>query len=241
MSISSQIRYFFEKHKGIKQFFKPFYDRFYKQKALTRLNKKFRANALQVLETFDNCMKEAGVNYTLAFGTLLGAVREKGFIKHDLDIDVMMWSDEYSETMKNILKNAGFKLIRLSLIEDGNRGREESYTLDGLNVDIFYIYPPVVELPYVSQFVSYPPYPTYELSMKKLGKVLPLRVELPLARERKYVSFETIQLPIPVNYDEILKYYYGDNYMIPDPNWSMGQFDRHIVEWREVHATYQTF
>ncbi len=240
MSISSQIRYLFEKHDGLKHILKPFYDRFYKQKKVAKLNKKFRANALHVLETFDNCMKEADVNYTLAFGTLLGAVREKGFIKHDLDIDVMMWSDEYSEKMTDSLKEAGFKLTRLSLIENGRKGREESYTLDGLNVDIFYIYPPVKELPYVSLFISYPPYPTYEMSMQKLGKVLPLRVELPLVRDRKYVPFETIQLPIPVNYDEVLKNYYGDNYMIPDPNWAMGQFDRHIVEWRDVHATYQT-
>ena len=59
-----------------------------KQMFANRRNASFRKNALEVLSSFDKCMIENNYNYCLIFGTLLGAIREKGFITHDFDIDV---------------------------------------------------------------------------------------------------------------------------------------------------------
>lgn len=241
MKLSDKIRYFFAIHSNFKKFFKPLYKVLYKNWAAKKDIKVFHENALNVLKAFDECMNEANVNYVLAFGTMLGAVREKGFIKHDYDIDVMVWSDEYSSAMTKILEKRGFKLTRQILVEEGKLGREETYQLDSTSIDVFYVYPPVDEHPYVCIFTSFPPYPTFESSMEKLGKVLAHRVECPVKREREYVSFESLELPIPTNSDQFLRYYYGDDYMIPNPNWTMAQYDRHIVDWIEVKAVYRTF
>ena len=46
--------------------------------------------ALQVLIRFDQICKENDFKYFLIYGTLLGAIRHKGFIPWDDDIDVMM-------------------------------------------------------------------------------------------------------------------------------------------------------
>ena len=45
---------------------------------------------LEILDDFDSFCKENNIEYSLAYGTLLGVVRHKGFIPWYDDIDVMM-------------------------------------------------------------------------------------------------------------------------------------------------------
>lgn len=59
--------------------------------------KKARDKQIQILIVFDKFCKENNIKYFAGFGTLLGAVRHKGFIPRDDDIDVVMLREDYDK------------------------------------------------------------------------------------------------------------------------------------------------
>lgn len=59
--------------------------------------KKIQLDIMQAVH--DYCMQH-GLNYTLAYGTLIGAIRHKGFIPWDDDIDIMMLRADYEKLVK---------------------------------------------------------------------------------------------------------------------------------------------
>lgn len=57
--------------------------------------KQIQSTELEILIYFDKFCKENDLKYSLSGGTLLGAVRHKGFIPWDDDVDCMMMRDDY--------------------------------------------------------------------------------------------------------------------------------------------------
>lgn len=60
-----------------------------------------QAIGLSILERVDKFCTEAKIQYFLAYGTLIGAVRHKGFIPWDDDIDLWMKRSEYERFIES--------------------------------------------------------------------------------------------------------------------------------------------
>lgn len=60
-------------------------------------SEEYRARSLTLLDRFVQICTENGLQYYLAFGTALGAVRHQGFIPWDDDIDVCMPREDYEK------------------------------------------------------------------------------------------------------------------------------------------------
>ena len=59
--------------------------------------REIQLSSLEILKTFADICEEKGFKYFLIYGTLLGAVRHKGFIPWDDDLDVLMPRPDYNK------------------------------------------------------------------------------------------------------------------------------------------------
>lgn len=242
----TKLAIFVGRSKTLKLLFRPYYDWLIRS-TKSRRNAQFRKRGKIVLQCFDECMTKNGYIYTLAFGSMLGAVREHGFIKHDIDMDVALWAEDYTPELQKHLEEYGFHLKHVLLVNNGSYGREETYEKDGVTIDIFYIYPPeaaqlspAIFEPYCCDFLSCKGAISFEDSMSKYGKVETRRCQLPWTKEVKRVNFEGMKLPICINAIELMIICYGDNYMIPNEKWSgKDELSRsYIYNWPNVVAKY---
>lgn len=91
--------------------------------------REIQLSILQILQYFDSYCKKYQLRYYLSGGTLLGAIRHKGFIPWDDDIDVCMPRPDYEKLLITFKNNANEKYL-LSSFDVGNSYRPYVKILD---------------------------------------------------------------------------------------------------------------
>jgi phosphorylcholine metabolism protein LicD len=182
-----------------------------------RRNRIFQKNGLEALYAIDDAFNEMKIPFWLEFGTLLGAVREKGFIEHDLDIDLACFFDDYREENEKIFNRHGLFKVREFLIDDGRFGREETYRYQGVDIDIFYFHRRGDEM-YCHLFMPKPGF-GWGQTVRDRGDFLVRELSYPYA-DFTMLRFYDREFRVPANIFEHLSASYGENFMIKDPNYS---------------------
>lgn len=77
-----------------------------------------KETALQLLIYVDRICEENDLKYSLYYGTLLGAVRHKGFIPWDDDIDIVMLRPDYDKLLSILAKDETYLLLDQSTRPD---------------------------------------------------------------------------------------------------------------------------
>ena len=80
------------------------------EKRILTLDEKKEASLDTLLFFHDYCEKN-GLRYTLAYGTLIGAVRHKGFIPWDDDIDIQIPRPDYERLLSEFVDTEDYRLI----------------------------------------------------------------------------------------------------------------------------------
>ena len=171
-------------------------------------------NGAEILRRLDAAMTECGCEYWLDYGTLLGAMREHDFIRHDHDIDTgCLWQGNLPSLEKVMLKH-GFK--KSSQISVGNQVTEQSYDILGTSVDIFFYFPNE-EAGGIRGwlFNAIEPYGWNETLVRFGGygvRSINTKIE-----GFETIKFKGVDVKVPGNWDWYLKNVYGESYMTPDP------------------------
>lgn len=73
---------------------------------------------LELLKKFDEICKKFNIKYSIGFGTMLGAVRHKGFIPWDDDVDIIITRKEYEKLTKVPSSEYGERFFFQTVLSD---------------------------------------------------------------------------------------------------------------------------
>lgn len=73
--------------------------------------KEIHQASLNVLKDLDRFCRENSIRYYVFFGTLIGAVRHKGFIPWDDDIDVIMLRSDYDKFLEEYSQRGKYRVV----------------------------------------------------------------------------------------------------------------------------------
>ena len=204
------------------RFYKETCDKRHRHKACLRLQR----YGWEILERTDAALKNRDTGYFIDYGTLLGLVREKGFIRHDDDIDFSLPYGKLSpkDLLELMLKN-GFTFMRSFVWQD--RVTEITFLYKKIEVDFFYVF-----RENTGEKFSF----IYDLfSADGNGHVARkiTRIEKPDAMDVTAIEIHGMNVPIPRATAEFLVYNYGCNWDMPVKNFlsdAQVQVRRRILE-----------
>ncbi len=181
-----------------------------KRIASTRLHL-FGIEALKIIDEVSSIEK---VNYWLTCGSLLGAYREHGFIKHDDDIDIGILSECINKSFIERLINNGFVLGNIKETSD-NKYKMVSFKFKKVSIDFYGFTFDNNQKTHVTGFWSLPleGKTYYESSLKNKFCVCLIHHKFD---EIIRVPFKSIQVPVLKNTPEVLEGLYGPSFMKPD-------------------------
>ena len=176
-----------------------------------RLLKRYGAETLAELA---RQFKKHGIPGYAAYGTMLGFVRDNGFIPHDDDVDVAIlpgseWNS--ARVLKCLLAEEGFSYVFGFKYDD----ELVEFKLMYHKIPIDFFFPRRIGNQFAAHGFYYEPdanYPTPRHNTAKLFKEPPVRG---IAMK----SVMGVDFPIPENYEEVLEGVYGKGWRIPDAGW----------------------
>lgn len=191
----------------------PFLHWAYRLYAVPYRRRLLRKRGPGVLAKVVQVFRENGIFAYATSGTLLGLVRDGKFIASDDDLDFGFLADQRAarDVLKIFLDN-GFAYMFGWKYKDELTVFKLSY--NGVPID-FYAY-----LPYEDRRIAHSYYWDENENYPDTMANSLLGVRYPQITDVTFVDVYGVKVPVPANYDEVLKTNYGNGWKVPDPNWT---------------------
>lgn len=188
---------------------------FYKAIITPIRRRRLRRYGFRILGELNEVFKSNHVEYYLAFGTLLGIIREGGFIAHDDDMDLLVNSQDTKDVKKVVamILERGFKFKHVLVAS----GKILYYTFEkyGVSVD-FWCFDRLSDN---GGLYFYLVYANDDAQSKNANQCRWYRIKqpnIPLGRE---IEKAGMRFMVPDNSTEMLEAFYGKGWRTPDRNW----------------------
>lgn len=217
--IKYQLRLLIENNRILYALFYPIYTLFAKPRLILKKQQLMSDHAHDLLSHLDDTMNKLNIFYWLDCGTLLGVIREKTFITHDIDIDVSMFIEDYTPQLDKELQASGFILKHtISIDEDNNipSGLEYTYEFKGIGLDIFFYIAKEKQMCY--HYFMREKNKSKEYTINKHGGLLVAQMCVPNSGFTK-VAFIDRSFNIPLDSNTHLETIYGADFMTPNSKW----------------------
>ena len=197
-----------------------------------RKRRQLQENGAMYIQTITRALNESGIEAFCAFGTLLGIVRDNGFIPHDDDIDMgILYRADFSwGELESAMEKAGLKKL-FSYAYEG-RVTEETYRFsDGMQVDFFLFEPDGDMMRALAYFKDHTR--TYDNPQERSVYA---NVFSPVIGLKKII-FQQSEIFIPENSEKHLEDVYGVGWKIPDPDYQEDKMTHLMPELgKKIHA-----
>lgn len=177
----------------------------------------FQKHGVECLSRVKEAFETIDKLFWLDYGTLLGAVREKDFIGHDLDLDIgTFYEKEKIEKLDEALVLNG--LVKVKEFFNDGKVMEQTFSYKGADIDIFYYFMEDDRM-YCHGFYSDKPIIPKEIEgANKYTGWKAIKVTASYTGFKRML-FKNIEFSVPKDTHLYLSENYGDTYMIKQENW----------------------
>lgn len=203
------------KSSGFGKLIYPLFQRPYQWYAKPMKRRRLQKHGIAVLERFEAFMRQENIPHCMEFGTLLGFIRDKGFIKHDDDVDVVIMPGAIEPvTLLKKFMAAGYGFIH----GFNYRGKLIEFTIadpSQVTIDIFMPVRNVENPDYFDYTIPFwdsrGTYPSEKANNVRCTTYLG-------DKDIRDVEILGLRLPIAGNAEAVLESEYG-SWKVPDPNY----------------------
>lgn len=192
---------------GVYSFFKNKIPNYFKKK-------KLRENGFKDLSLLVQLLEDTDIQYFCEFGTLLGFIRDKGFIPHDNDIDMGIINNSFFswENLEKQLSRGNIKKVHSYSYE--GRITEETFDFpDGTSID-FFLYDVEEERMITNVYYKNHNMVYDNANQRSVKALIYPRIS---GVTTISVNENATPIPIPENAETHLEHIYGPLWRLPDP------------------------
>lgn len=184
--------------------------------------------ALQNLISVCGVLKELGIRHFLIDGTLLGLIRNNDFISFDLDTDIGVRFEDFTEekliSLKTKLRDIGFLINHI--FGDFENNFEISFIRNGVKTDLFF-YRDREDKVIFHAFNG--------------DDVITYQYDKILIDELTEANFKDNSFFIPKQAEKVLEAKYGSDWRIEDHHWDWAYSPKNIINQKPIVFTVGCF